>query len=124
MSDKEDEIISEIKKISELAKQNKNVDAGALVESLLSQKSSQNLSGGEIAKAYLVSLLIPLFGIYYAVRFWFRPESNAKKTAIVCLVLTVISSGLFLWIANAILSSALLQSIQNINPEQIRELTQ
>lgn len=123
--DKETELAAEIEKIRQLARENKNIDEQALITALLEAHAAvETLPGAEVVRAYIVSLLIPPLGLYYAIKFWLRSETDARKTAYICLALTAASVIITFWLAGSILSSPEIKNIQSITPEQIRELTQ
>src|SRR3989338_2083927 len=121
--DKETEIADKMERIRKLAAENKNIDEQALITALLADAdSAAQLSGKETGKAYLISILAPPFGLYYAAKFWFRAEADARKAAYICVVLTVISGLAVWWLTNAAVSNPQLKSIQDINPRDFQDL--
>lgn len=95
MNDREEKLAEEIAKIQELGKRDKNINTAMLLENLLARAHSASLSHREKTRAFLVSVLAPPFGLYYFAKFWGRTETDARTTAWMCLVLTVLSVILF-----------------------------
>lgn len=122
----EEELAEQIAKIQELAKTNKNLDATAMITSLLEQHQSSSIPNKMRIRAFLVSMIFPPFGLYYVIKFLFSPERDARRLALICFLLTA-GAIIFFWaILNVILSpyASNLEQIQNIDLKQIQELTQ
>ncbi len=120
----EEQITEEIKRIEELKKTDKNIDVKALVENTFARHATDTPTSGK-TRAYLVSLLFPPMGLYYFVKFIVRDGADAKKTAWMSLVLTIIASVLTWWLLSASFSTnSTIKDIENINLKQIQELTQ
>jgi len=121
----EEKLAAEIQRISDLHKENKDIDTTALIANVLAQNREENIPAGQKTRAYLVSLLFPPFGLYYFVKFIIQDNAQAKKLAWTALALTVIAIAAVWWLTSAILSaSPELQQIQNIDLKQLQELTQ
>ena len=123
MADREQDLSEKIEQIRKVAKANPGVDEAALASALLQEHSKGGLPGKEVARAYVVSLLAPPFGLYYVFKYWLRSESDARKTAIVCLIMTTVSLAVLWFLGSVIFSSPQIQSIQNLNPQDVRQLT-
>lgn len=117
----------QIETYKELAQTNKNIDVASLMINALQQHQENTLTMKEKTRAYLVSFAVPPFGLIYAVKFfWFSDKSDAKKSAGVCVLLTVISIVMMSLTLKAMLSSsgASLQQIEQIKPQDIYQLSQ
>lgn len=123
MPNNEERLAEEVARITELAKTDKNIKADVLIESLFNQQT-QTLPSRLKIRAYLVSLLFPPFGFYYVFKFLFREESDARQTALVCGVLTVVAILLLVWLSFLFTSSPGLDQVKNITPQQIQETLQ
>jgi len=121
---KEDELAKQIAQIEQLAKENPEVDSTALIKNLMEQNRLQPaIPTGIKARAYIVCLFFPPFGLYYVIKFFFAAEDEGRKQAAICLILTGFSLFLTLWIANGVFSAnPELEQIKNLNPQDIREL--
>jgi len=74
-------------------------------------------------RAYMVSLLLPPFGLYYVVKFFLIGDPVAKRVAWTCIVLTVFSVGLTVWLGGAMLSqSANVGGLQGVSPQDLNDL--
>lgn len=122
---REEKLAEEIARIQKLAAENPGVDANLLIERLLAREQQSSLPAKETTKAYMLSLLVPPLGIYYAFKFFFRPEPVARRAAWICLILTALSLFILWALGNTLFSAApQLQQIQNLTPQQIQDLTQ
>lgn len=123
MEDREEQITKRIEEIQRLAATDKNIDAPALIESLLSQAKEPGLSVKEKTRAYMVSLLLPPFGLYYVVKFFIRGEQSARRAAWTCIILTVLSLGITAWLGYAVLSQTPnLGELQGVSPQNLQDL--
>lgn len=121
-----DEKIEEIvKEYSEFAK-DKNIDAATLMINALQQQDQNRVNQKAKRWAYLVSIGLPPLGYGCALWYYFKEESDAKSTAYICAGLTTLSLILSYLFLKVFLSSAgtSLEEIQQINPQDIYELTQ
>ncbi len=98
-----DALAQRIRKIYE-AKELTEADKDRMIAELLPQSSppSGGLEPGKTALAYLVSFLLPLSGLVFAVHYLFHYEEAGRKVSIICTILTVIGFLLLLWIFNAL----------------------
>ena len=55
----EDKLAGEIARISELHKENKNIDTAALLQNVLAEQGQDSIPAGQKTRAYLISLLFP-----------------------------------------------------------------
>lgn len=124
MTDREEKLAKQIEEIQKLAAQNKEVDAAALALNLLQNERSSSLPVAQKRRAYLVSLLLPPFGAYYVFKFWLRAENDARRVAWICLAITAVSFLILYAMGSALLSNPQIEQIQQINPQDIYELTQ
>jgi len=124
MSEKElEEKLAEYKK---LASEDKKVDLAGLMMAELDQQNTNSVSAKHKRWAYLVSLLFPPFGLFFAARYYFSDKSDGHQVAIVCVALTVVSFFLLWLVFQGILAGTGtdLQQIEQINPQDIRDLYQ
>ena len=123
MSNREEDLAGQIARIQEMAKDNPEIDAPALIKNLMEGESQKNLIPARMkTRAYLISLLAPPFGLYYVVKFFLQAESDARKQAWICLALTGAGLLILQLLGNILFSSPELQEIQNINLKDIQEL--
>ena len=123
MSNREEDLAGQIARIQEMAKDNPEIDAPALIKNLMEGESQKSLIPAKMkTRAYLISLLAPPFGLYYVVKFFLQAESDARKQAWICLALTGAGLLILQLLGNILFSSPELQEIQNINLKDIQEL--
>ena len=122
----EEKMAEEIARIQRRGRENKEIEPTALSNNFFqSQAQASTLTSGEKTKAYLVSLLFPPFGLIYVVKFFLRDQADARKTALVCLALTILAGIIMIVLTNSILSAVPgVNELQNIDLKQIQELTQ
>ncbi len=103
-----------------------NIDASALLMSALEQEDQNRISPKMKRWAYLISIGVPPVGLLFAAMFYFGDKSDGKSSAIVCVVLTVISCLVTFVIFKSVLSGSgsSVQQIQQIKPADIYELSQ
>jgi len=109
-----------------VSKENKNVDVAALMLSAL-QSEDQNLLPAKTKNwAYLISIGAPPLGLLFAVWFYFGDKSDGKRAALVCVILTVVSGGLFLLMMKIFFAStgSSVSQIQQIKPADVMQLSQ
>ncbi len=109
-----------------LAKEDKNIDLSSLMLSAIKDQNKNLVSSKQKKWAYLVSVGLPPFGLLFALKFYFGEEEDAKSVANVCVILTVVSV-LFLYFMGKTLlsgSGASLEQIQQIKPQDIKQLYQ
>lgn len=112
-----DKSLSEkVKDYQELAKENKNIDVASLMINALENQKSNLVSASQKRWAYLTSVGVPPFGLLWALKFYFGDEDDAKSTAIICVVLTVVSL-IMLWILLGSLFSG-----AGVTPEQVEQI--
>ncbi len=124
----EQDVEKKIQDYQELAKSNKNIDVASLMISALAQAQQDEIEEKKKKRAYLVSVVVPPFGLLYAVRYYFSGKSDGKHVAKVCTLLTAISLLIAWLIGKAMFSGvggdAAIQQAQNINVDDIRRLLQ
>lgn len=123
MENNEEKISAEIAEIQKLAKENKEIDADALIANILARhQNREQLPQSQRLKSYLVSLFLPPFGLYYVIKFLIRGEPSARRTAWICLAITIVSILVTWSLAKTVFSS--LGQLQGIAPGQLQELIQ
>lgn len=124
--DFEKKLGDELKQYQELAKKNPEVDAQMLMMNALQNRKVNLVSTRGKKWAYLVSIGLPPLGLVCALRYYFGDEDDAKRAALVCVVLTAV--GLVgLWLFGKILfssSGTSLEQLKLIKPSDIRQLTE
>lgn len=116
----EKKLENQFEEFSNLGKQNKNVDVGALMLSALSQKGNY-VSSGKKRWAYIVSLGLPPLGLLFALKYYFSDEDDAITVAHSCVILTILAVAMFWMFGKLFLSGTgqSLDKIQQITPQEI-----
>lgn len=124
--DDERQAARKIAQYAELAKEDKKIDASALMISALAQTQQAEIDAKKKRWAYLVSIGAPPFGLIYAAKYYLDGTADGKRTAWICLILTVVSLGSAWLIGRALLSSAgpQLQRIPSIDANEMKDLLQ
>lgn len=120
MPNREERLNAKLEKIREIARESPGIDEKRLLEDLLLQDKDDYLPASLKTRAYIVSLLFFPFGLYYAVKFFFRAELDARKAAYICLGITVIVFIIGLVAARAVFSSV--PELDQLSPNQINDL--
>ncbi|MDE2311894.1 MAG: hypothetical protein KGJ93_02260 [Patescibacteria group bacterium] len=118
----DEQLEQKVSQYATLAKENKNIDVASLMMSALGQKDN-TVSSRAKRWAYLISISLPPFGLLFALKYYvFSGEDDAKTVATSCVILTVLSVGLFWIIGKTMLSSSgtSLEQIQQITPQEIK----
>jgi hypothetical protein len=123
MSDEKLEAIT--KEYAELAK-DKNIDVSSLMVNALSQGDDDRVATSTRRWAYLVSIGLPPLGYAFALWFLLSSKSDAKTVAYWCVGLTTVSLFGSILLLKAMFSGAGIDpaEIQNINPNDVYQLTQ
>ena len=125
--DNEKKIEKNIAIYQELGKENKNINMAALMMSTLAQAQQDEIEQSKKKKAYLISVVMPPFGLFYAVRYFFSGKDDGKHVALMCVLFTVISL-LSAWAIGALLLSGAggtatnAPSALNVNVDDLRNL--
>jgi len=121
------DLAQKVKDYQEAAKNNPNVDIGALMLNALQTQDQNKVSSKAKKWAYLISISVPPFGLLFALKyFMFSDEADAQEVAWTCVILTAVCVALF-WIGGKLLlssSGTSMQQIQQIKPSDIYQLTQ
>lgn len=122
----EESLEKEIAEYQKLAANDKKIDIASLTMSALQSHQSNHLPEKQKRWAYLISLVVPPFGLLFAIKFFLTDKDDAKQAAVICIVLTVISITLTVLFMKALLSGSgtSLEQIQQINPEDYQDLLQ
>ena len=122
----EKEIEERVGQYAALAKENKDIDAAALMMSVLEQSRQEEVDAKKKRRAYLVSVGFPPFGLLYAVRYFFSDKADGKHVALMCVILTVVSLAIGIGISALMFSCSgvSLDQVQNVNVEDVRSLLQ
>jgi len=122
----EKKLEEQFREFKDLAKEDKNIDAASLMINALENQPKNAVAQKKKTRAYLVSLLLPPFGLLYALKYYLSAESDATQIANVCVILTAIAF-LILWLTVRMMlagSGINLEQIQQINPSDIQQLLQ
>ncbi len=124
----EKEAERQLKTYAEAAQGNAGVNKAVLAMAAMeAAQNADRITAKKKRWAYLLSFGLPPLGLIFAAWYYFSPKLGAKRMALVCLILTVLG-GLLLWLSlAAILKSApvgTLQQIQSLRPEDINSLLQ
>ena len=120
----EQDLATKFKEYQELAKTEKNINVEKLMVAALETQNTNLVPAKKKYTAYIVSLILPPFGLFYTLKYYFSPEDDGKRIALVCFILTSLAI-LFMWvILNSLLSSTggSLNQIQQIKPGDIQQL--
>jgi dipeptide/tripeptide permease len=122
----EKDLEKNIETYRELGKENPNVDVSMLMVSALQNESGNKASSKSYRMAYLISLGLPLFGLIYAIKYYFSDDESDKQAAKICLLLTIVSV-IVIYIFGKLIfsgSNTSLQQIEQIKPQDIQQLGQ
>src|SRR3989338_2360280 len=78
MEDREEQIAKQIAEIQRLAATNKNIDATALIQQLLSSTKQPELPPKDRTPAYMGSLPLPPFCLFYVVKVFYDRRSRRQ----------------------------------------------
>lgn len=122
----EEKLEKELEQYRELAKEDKKVDVASLMINALQQHRSNLLEPKQKRWAYLISLVVPPVGLFFAVKFYFSGKDDGKEAGLMCVVLTAVSILLLVVFTSALLSGsgANVDQIKQIKPSDIQELYQ
>jgi hypothetical protein len=126
--DKEKGMAETLKQYQEASKNQADVDMASLAIKLLEQQhSTKSTPQSQKIWGYLISLFLPPFGLIFAVRFYFMSDKDdAKKTALICLVLTALSIFITSLLIQFVFSSSGISpaQIQSLDPNEIEYILQ
>ena len=124
--DTEKKLETQIEEINQLGAEDKNVDTAALMMNALANQRQDFVDPKQKRRAYLVSILLPPFGLLYALKFYFDARQDARKVALTCVVLTALIIFFTSLLVQALFAGtgADLQQIEQINPADIQQLLQ
>lgn len=107
----------------DLAKE-KGSDAAALMIAAMEQERQAEIDRKKKRWAYLISVGLPPFGLYYAFRYYFNGKAGGKRVALICVILTVGSFLASYLIFELFVATAgdQLQQMQTLNSEEYRDL--
>lgn len=122
----EEKLEKEIEIYKDLAKSDKKIDVASLMINALTQQETNLLSEKQKKWAYLISLVVPPFGLIFAVKFYASGKDDGKTSALVCVVLTVVSILLAVLFVQVIFSGSGVDvnQIKQIKPSDIQQLYQ
>lgn len=122
----EDKLAKELEAYRELAKQDKKVDVASLMIKALEKHEENLLSVKQKRWAFLVSLILPPFGLIFAVKFYLSGKDDGEQAAWVCGLLTAVGILVIVLSVKAILlgTGSNLNQIQRIKPSDIQQFTQ
>lgn len=99
---------------AKLAKENKGVDAAALMVNALEMAQREEVEHKKKRRAYLVSVALPPLGLLFAAYYFWKGGSSERGVAINCVILTAVS--LFIgWGVMQLFASS-------VTPEQTKQI--
>lgn len=122
----EEKLQKEFEVYKGLAAQDKKIDVAGLMISALEKQQTNLLSDKEKRWAYLISLVVPPFGLIFAAKFYLSKKDDGEQAAWVCVAITAVSILLAVLFVKILLSGtgASLNQIQQIKPSDIEQLYQ
>lgn len=117
MLDPDKKLEQQIGDIAQLAKENKQIDAAALMIQALQTHERNTLPASQKRLAYIVSLTAPPFGLLFAIKFWFSGADDGEHAAYACIILTVVALVLVWLFAQSLVSGS------GVDPTQLQQLT-
>lgn len=122
----EEKLSKEIEAYKELAKQDKKIDVAALMINALQKHEDNLLPVKQKRWAYLISLVMPPFGLIFAAKFYLSGKDDGEQSAWICAALTALSILLFILFANVLFTSSGLNvdQLKTIKPSDIQQLYQ
>ncbi len=124
MADKEQELTKKFQEYQSLAKSNPNINVGMLMMSALSGEKQNRVEIKAKRLAYFVSIALPPFGFFFALKYLFDDKDDSKQVAWTCIILTVLAV-LSFWVFGKLFfsgSGANVQQIQQIKPADLQSL--
>ncbi len=120
---KEDKLAKELETYRQLAKNDKKIDVASLAISAMLQQESNVLTLKEKRWAYLISIGVPPFGLFFAFKFYCSVKDDGEQAAWICALLTAVSLLSFVLIGKILLSSSG-TNVNQITPSLIPQLQQ
>ena len=123
--DQEKELEQKFKEYENLSKQDKEIDTAALMMNALENQQKDLLTPKIKRWAYFISVAFPPFGLLFAIKFYFfSDKSDAKRTANICVILTILVFALIWFIGRIMFQSAGvdMNQVQQINPQDLQDL--
>ncbi len=116
----------QVEEISKLAKENKNIDAAALMLNALQTEEKNSVSPRTKKWLYIISVGAPPLGLLFALKYYFSSEDDARQVANMCVLLTGIALLALFMFGKVLFNSAGVtpQQIEQIKPSDIYQLKQ
>ncbi|MBP9686283.1 MAG: hypothetical protein KBD66_00605 [Candidatus Doudnabacteria bacterium] len=116
----------QITEIAQLAKENKEVDAAALMLQALQTHERNLLPASQKRLAYVVSLAAPPFGLLFAAKFWFSGADDSEQVAYTCIALTVVALVLVWLFAQSLVSGSGVDraQLEQLTPQDVLQVVQ
>jgi len=124
--DEEKKLEKELRTYQEIGEKNPDVNVEMLMMNAIANRKQGQISPRQKRWAYLISIGLPPFGLFFALKYFFGSEDDARQTAWTCVILTVIAIA-SIWLMGKILFAGAgdsLNQLQQLSPSDIRELTQ
>jgi uncharacterized membrane protein len=122
----EKKIEERIAQYQELAKENKKVDVGALaIFELQAKQMEEQVNTKKRRWAYLISASLPPVGLLFAAYYYASGKSDGKKTALICVIITIVTIVISWLLIRQIMSTfdtAGVTQIQDIDLNAYKEL--
>jgi hypothetical protein len=114
----EEKLEKQIEQYRELAKKDKKIDVASLMLNALQQHEANLIPIKQKRWAYLISLGIPPVGFLFALNFLLSDKDDRNSTALMCVILTVVSVILAILIGKAMFSTG----VSTLKPSDLQGL--
>ena len=124
--DSEEQLSKKIEDYQELYKENKNIDVTALMLNALNTQKQNVVSSKQKRWAYSISLGFPPLGLFFAAKYYFGEEDDARHVGNMCIILTIVSVIMLLLSFKFFASSSgvSMDQLQQIKPSDVMQLSQ
>ncbi len=111
---------------SALAKENPGIDINLLMSSALVNEDKALSEKKSYRWQYLISLGLPPFGLFFAIKYYLSGDDQDKMAANICVGLTIVSALMFYGFTKVLFtgSGASLQQAEQINTSDINQILQ
>lgn len=128
--DSEKKLTEQLAEFQAQADVDKSVDVAGLMAKAMDGAVQVAIDKKKYHRAYWISILIPPFGLFYAIYYLFSGKLGSKKVALYCVILTIISFAITALASQLLFSSidsstdSQLQQLKAMNVEDVRSLFQ
>ena len=125
--DAEERAEQQIDEYAKLAEGNKKIDAAALMINALEVAQREEVEQKKQRRAYLISVVLPPFGLAFALYYALKGTAAGKRVAITCVILTAVTLFIGWGILQLFASSVTpeqTKQIENFNAAELQRLLQ